>query len=469
MRMALMALPILARVTTASFGGAGHISACGATVPDFASCIAETQNNAQALDEALQQAETAGVGAAEERATRAMGNLFLGAAQYDYTHNLTIMYSEALGWQCQGRCPAGLAAAAASRLPYRELEMTSALLANRTSQLHSLIRGSIARQRARDVDWNAVLPCSDNAGWWCEAGTPTFFGSWTWAPVGLADGAATARSLGTSLTDVYLNIAAAAGRSLEAGPDRQYLASVKATLDEMHASNTRVEIFVGTNMPEWAEDTFPGLTNSSAFRQHDFNFDIDHPGARQLLGPVYAAAAKVLGHHPSVVSWMLSNEPAFISSSSNWTQAKYRVWLHNEYGDVGELNRLWNTTFADFWSIPQRDYRVANEGCTAAEWYDWCAFNAARVTDWFTFMHDTIVGASPGARCHAKIMNGGLFDVSSVPSEWQTHAIGIDREALIDLFEINGTHCALCWMLHYCDVNSIDWLSNSTQTEFAIA
>jgi hypothetical protein len=141
---------------------------------------------------------------------------------------------------------------------------------------------------------------------------------------------------------------------------------------------------------------------------------------------------------------MLSNEPAFISSRSNWTLAKYRTWLHGEYeSDIAELNRLWNTSFRTFDSIPVRYYHAAMEGCTPAEWYDWCAFNAARVTDWFKFMHDTIVEASPGARCHAKIMNGGLFDVSSVPSEWQTHAIGIDRDALIDLFEVNGARLCM--------------------------
>ena len=102
-----------------------------------------------------------------------------------------------------------------------------------------------------------------------------------------------------------------------------------------------------------------------------------------------------------------------------------------------ELNQLWGTTYASFDAIPTRQPKTA-AACQPAEWYDWCAFNNYRVTDWFRFEHDIILASSPDAKCHLKIMNEWQFEPALVENEWQTHAMGIDREKLIELFEING-------------------------------
>eukprot|EP01043_Picozoa_sp_COSAG02_P031368 COSAG02_NODE_2044_length_10022_cov_81.942558_2_plen_966_part_00 len=451
MNMAMAgALIVVAAASARHRGGRAGVDPCAAGTADFPACLASTRDQVQALEAAMQLARDAGVRTAEEQTTLAMGNFFIGAAEYDHSHNNTGYYAETLGWQCQGRCPPGLASKAAQLLPYKELKMASTLMGARTIELQSLANATTTRHPGRTVDWSSVGPCPDDSGWWCEvvsdqAHEPAFFGSWTWVPQGSSSGASVARELGTSIADVYLNVAALASRP-GAPPNRQYLATVRATLDQLHASNTKAELFVGSNLPQWADAAYPGISNSSLFDQHDWGFDIDHPASRAILGPAYTAAAQELGDHPAVVSWMFANEPAFISTQSNWTQTKFRKWLRTEYdGDLAELNRLWNATFSSFATVPLRQYKSAmvDPICTLAEWHDWCAFNAWRVTDWFTFMHDTIVAGAPRSasappRCHAKIMNGDLWQVSSVPGMWQTHAIGIDREALIDLFEVNG-------------------------------
>lgn len=112
------------------------------------------------------------------------------------------------------------------------------------------------------------------------------------------------------------------------------------------------------------------------------------------------------------------------------TRALFRDWLRGRYRDVGALNRVWGTSFADFGVVPlpgddqeraatDRDIeRVENR----ASWYDFARFNAERFTDYLAWARSEIQKLWPGV----PVMTGAPFYMLSACAGWT----GIDTELL---------------------------------------
>jgi beta-galactosidase len=71
-------------------------------------------------------------------------------------------------------------------------------------------------------------------------------------------------------------------------------------------------------------------------------------------------------------------------------------------------------------------------------WYDWCRFNQWRVTDFFKFISDEIHKYDPDARCHMRISVGGVNFLEAPTNTYTALHGGIDREALVKMYEVNG-------------------------------
>ena len=256
-------------------------------------------------------------------------------------------------------------------------------------------------------------------------------------------------------------------------------------MEDCHQRGYAVELFLGPGLPNWAEALYPGITNKSLFLNHMLEYDIDHPGTQIILGKILAAVAQETAKYsPSLVySFILHNEPAFFWSKSQYTFAKYQAWLQEAYGKGGidSLNKAWNSTFASFADVARLPSTPPKS--TRAEYYDWTKFNQKRGTDYFKFLHSTIKANDPRIPCHSKIMNGetlipgihgpaitanvagGGGDDLSVKT-WAQHEFGIDRAALIDLFEINGCDTHITDKADPTQGFALDWTTQSISFDF---
>ena len=65
------------------------------------------------------------------------------------------------------------------------------------------------------------------------------------------------------------------------------------------------------------------------------------------------------GKQYTELGYMLCNEPHWNSIEKTWASApiseyayeEFRKWLRNKHGNIGELNKLWGTSYKDFASV----------------------------------------------------------------------------------------------------------------------
>lgn len=177
-------------------------------------------------------------------------------------------------------------------------------------------------------------------------------------------------------------------------------------------------------------------------------YDINHPLARQVNSDLIKGTVPYMaGKQYTELGYMLCNEPHWNSIEKTWASApiseyayeEFRKWLRNKHGNIGELNKLWGTSYKDFASV--NGPRIMKESMQGSPMYfDFMAFNMDRVTEWFSFLKNEIRKYDPQAKTHIKIM----------PNLWSDNKrdSGIDLEALTRNSEIIGNDASSCgaWM-----------------------
>ncbi len=192
------------------------------------------------------------------------------------------------------------------------------------------------------------------------------------------------------------------------------------------------------NIPNWAIEEYG---SDILIRQNSFNFtdfDIDHPNAKDLIGNMLDSAVPYMADkNYSQLGYMLCNEPHWFTKSgvwatgevSNYTIDKFQVWLAEKHGTIEQLNKLWETDYANFEEVT---IQIPISGNLQGKpiWYDWSFFNMHRVTKWYEFVKDRIQQLDPAAKVHLKIM----------PRLWSDNLKdhGIDLETLTRMSEIIG-------------------------------
>lgn len=212
-----------------------------------------------------------------------------------------------------------------------------------------------------------------------------------------------------------------------------------AHLDAFKALNQKGSIGFGQGaLPSWAVAQWPDLDD---FKGHFFSYDIDHPQIRGLWKNYIASLVPRIKDHPAVFDYQFAIEPCWpsvgtwmVNNASPYTFQKYQTWLEKLYGNISALNSVWGTSLGSFSEITSRPKDNSNK----ASWYDWCIFNEWRVTDFFKFMSDEVHKFDPAARCHMRIsvggINAGQYSTSTITGLHN----GLDREALVKLYEINA-------------------------------
>lgn len=125
-----------------------------------------------------------------------------------------------------------------------------------------------------------------------------------------------------------------------------------------------IQVYVDS-APDWVGREFEGAEfvaqNDAAIpSQAAPGYCFDHPGVQAKILDFYREAAKAASKFPNFVGWDLWSEPHII----NWaiidyipnatfcyctnTQARFRRWLQDKYGDLESLNRAWYRTFSDW-------------------------------------------------------------------------------------------------------------------------
>lgn len=260
-------------------------------------------------------------------------------------------------------------------------------------------------------------------------------------------------------------------------------------LSALHASGIRASIFLShAAMPVWAEAKFRGI-NPVRPTGHFFNYDIDHPAARVLWAALFNSLLPQIGSHPAIYGYLLANEPEFPSFEGQYVYAKLHQWLIRKYNatepyNVSLLNSAWGSHWNSFDAVANLTFAPSQwatwrpNNVSVQQWVDMDAFNKWRVTDFFTFLHDSIHDAVNRQQpphqqqrmisdCHVKVSNAG-HPWGSLP------AAGIDRLALMDLTELNGcdtrmwpsdeTH--LPFPQHLRGTYALDWVPLSAAYDF---
>ncbi|MBJ7881546.1 beta-galactosidase [Gelidibacter salicanalis] len=228
------------------------------------------------------------------------------------------------------------------------------------------------------------------------------------------------------------------------------------------SSNNAGFVFIShKDTPQWAEEVY-GTELDKIMGKPFTSYDIDNPGARDMLSKLFKATVPYLADKKHTqLGYMLANEPRWANYSngnknvwfradvSKYTLDKFETWLHKRHETIEKLNLLWETNMSDFNEVAlQLPVDLSERG--TAKWYDWTTFNQERVTEWFTFMKSEIRKYDPQAKAHLKVMPS-IFTDNDPDS-------GVDWEALTELSEINGNDAAS----HYNTTkpNSSDWDDN---------
>ncbi len=181
---------------------------------------------------------------------------------------------------------------------------------------------------------------------------------------------------------------------------------------------------------EILEPLWPGITG---YHGNSIGFDIDHPGAREMIVRVLSHLIPALRGSTSVLSWDMANEPFF--SPDMWgphSLRKYHDWLAGQYTNVEQLNGVWKTEYAKFQDIPL-PVEQPRERYSAGEWYDRVTFHNVRVAAFFDFVHAEIRKYIPDAVIHLKGQ-----DNSSLGPRPAAVTEGIDRELLTPSSSMQG-------------------------------
>lgn len=196
------------------------------------------------------------------------------------------------------------------------------------------------------------------------------------------------------------------------------------TFDNAEKHNVMINLLLSPHyFPQWALDMYPELKECGVgFIQ----YCVSDPRARKVLRRFLEVLIPMVKDKPALQSYTLANEPIFDERSAAAT-SRFRDYLKEKYGSIGNLNRAWHKNFKDFDRI-KIDKDVFALGAAAR--YDWMKFHNELGTDFFRWMKGVIRAMDPRTPVHIKFMDS-MFAADEA-------LLGIDREALEQVTDISG-------------------------------
>ncbi|WP_111708843.1 beta-galactosidase [Lutibacter citreus] len=374
------------------------------------------------LEVLIEKAEEAGIDASKEKMTIRTAEVFLKYANWDENH-----LTENTSYFNEVQIYRDNAAKMAADLPDFERNEIVLMLDDATTYLTKLINGELKRKPIPKIDWAKVSIEGNKV---VQNGKPVFLDDYTWKPsipelteyFGDKDGVFMTP---TSVTNANGTIKDNLLNDIQSKTDGGRFGSV---------------FLNHKNVPNWAETKYgPGFK----MREDTYTaYDIDNPGALEMQGLLLGGTVPQMANKKyTELGYMLANEPHFITTKdgskkvwasgpvSEFTKAKFRIWLKTKHTSISDLNALWGKSFSSFNDITI-DIPIEISLRGTPMWYDWQRFNMDRVTEWFSFLRSEIQKHDSKAKTHIKL----------IPKMWSGNArdYGLDFEALMSQSEILG-------------------------------
>ena len=182
------------------------------------------------------------------------------------------------------------------------------------------------------------------------------------------------------------------------------------------AAEHGIKVIIGemlTSAPEWAFERWPEarLEHRDGTRDHSGmnaasvsggfpGLSLNHPEVRAAAGRFLTAMAAHYRDHPAFGGWDLANEMKFPQtpngSQSDYdfsplTQAKFRTWLRDKYGDLETLRRTWNRLGYTDWS----QVEAPRHGGPYPDVLDWLEFRVIDFQEQVQWRANVIRAADP--------------------------------------------------------------------------
>ena len=177
-----------------------------------------------------------------------------------------------------------------------------------------------------------------------------------------------------------------------------------------------IKVIIGemlTSAPEWAFDRWPEARlehrdgtpdhsgmNAAAVSGGFPGLSLNHPEVRAAAGRFLTAMAEHYRGHPAFGGWDLANEMKFPQTPnedqadydfSPATQAKFRTWLKQKYGDLETLRRTWNRLGYTDWS----QVEAPRHGGPYPAVLDWLEFRVVDFQEQVQWRANVIRAADP--------------------------------------------------------------------------
>ena len=177
-----------------------------------------------------------------------------------------------------------------------------------------------------------------------------------------------------------------------------------------------IKVIIGemlTSAPEWAFAQWPDARLEHRDGTRDYSgmnaasvsggfpgLSLNHPEVRRAAGRFLTTMAEHYRDHPAFAGWDLANEMKFPQTPnedqadydfSPATQAKFRTWLKDRYGDLETLRRTWNRLGYTDWSQVQAPRHVG----PYPDVLDWLEFRVADFQEQVQWRANIIRAADP--------------------------------------------------------------------------
>ncbi|WFE67600.1 beta-galactosidase [Micromonospora sp. WMMD714] len=177
---------------------------------------------------------------------------------------------------------------------------------------------------------------------------------------------------------------------LEPAPGRYDFGWLDEVLDLLHDGGVRVALATPTaSPPPWFSLAHPDAlpVTAQGVRLHHGSRDTycaAAPAYRAAARGIAATLAARYAHHPAVALWRVHNEYG-TSCHCPHTEAAFRRWLIDRYGDLDALNAAWATSF---WSQHYTDWAYVSTP-RATQYLG----NPGQLLDFRRFWSDTLLAA----------------------------------------------------------------------------
>jgi hypothetical protein len=174
--------------------------------------------------------------------------------------------------------------------------------------------------------------------------------------------------------------------------------AIKDMLAAATKAKVKVDILTSPHyFPDWAVNEAPDMQNGSAFH------NIDHPRQREVIETWLTRVAELAKDQPSLLSYCLSNEPAYgTSGRDSFSAPAWHAFLKDRHKTIENLNKIYEKTYKSFADVPPGGW--GEDPITQRHAYDWVCFNDAHFAGWHKWMGDVLRKHDPRALTHAKIM-----------------------------------------------------------------